>query len=77
MTYGSDNYVNFAPLMAMPHRRASTDQLHIDMFVFIFDMQGNEGVQVKEGTLDTIIEDNEIYLQLDRNSGGVCARMYL
>lgn len=32
--------------------------------------QGNEGVQVKEGTIDTIIEDNNIYMQLDAESGG-------
>lgn len=32
--------------------------------------QGNEGVQVKEGTVGTLIENNEIYMQLDDDSGG-------
>lgn len=32
--------------------------------------QGNEGVDVKEGSENTVIEYNEIYLQLDHNSGG-------
>lgn len=33
-------------------------------------MKGNEGVEAKEGTLDNIIENNRIYMQLDVNSGG-------
>ncbi|CAM9272287.1 unnamed protein product [Scytosiphon promiscuus] len=36
--------------------------------------KGNEGVQVKEGAVDTIIEDNEIYMQRDENSGGIDSR---
>lgn len=34
-------------------------------------LQGNEGVDVKEGSEGTIIEYNKIYLQLDTNSGGM------
>lgn len=32
--------------------------------------QGNEGVDVKEGSVDNIIEDNKIYMQKDTDSGG-------
>lgn len=32
--------------------------------------KGNEGIQVKEGVVDTLIENNEIYMQLDDDSGG-------
>lgn len=32
--------------------------------------QGNEGVDVKMGSVGTIIKDNEIHMQLDDESGG-------
>lgn len=35
--------------------------------------QGNEGVDVKEGCLGTIIENNEIIMQLGEDEGGVFA----
>lgn len=38
--------------------------------------QGSEGVEVKEGTIGTMIEGNRIYMQKDVESGGefVCLR---
>lgn len=36
--------------------------------------QGNEGVEVKEGSIDNIIEDNNIYMQKDSESGGALCR---
>eukprot|EP00904_Undaria_pinnatifida_P013527 jgi/Undpi1/9304/HiC_scaffold_26.g11762.m1 len=36
--------------------------------------KGNEGIQVKEGSIDTLIENNEIYMQRDDDSGGVDCR---
>ena len=35
--------------------------------------QGNEGVDVKEGCMGTVIENNEISMQHDANSGGMLA----
>ena len=35
--------------------------------------QGNEGVDVKEGCLDTVIENNNISMQHDENAGGMLA----
>lgn len=32
--------------------------------------QGNEGIDIKDGSVDNIIEDNDVYMQLDENSGG-------
>lgn len=32
--------------------------------------QGNEGVDVKEGSLNTVIENNKISMQRDENAGG-------
>lgn len=37
--------------------------------------KGNEGVDVKEGAIENIIEDNEIYMQLDNKSGGWFTRL--
>ncbi|CAM9758388.1 unnamed protein product, partial [Ascophyllum nodosum] len=40
----------------------------------IIETNGNEGVNVKEGCIGTIIENNEIYIQKDEHSGGVDSR---
>ncbi len=32
--------------------------------------QGNEGIDVKEGSTDTLISGNQVYMQFDVNSGG-------
>ncbi|CAN0407229.1 unnamed protein product, partial [Ectocarpus sp. 12 AP-2014] len=36
--------------------------------------KGNEGIEVKEGTIDTLIEGNEVYMQYDAESGGIGSR---
>ncbi|CAM9466770.1 unnamed protein product, partial [Ectocarpus sp. 4 AP-2014] len=36
--------------------------------------RGNEGIDVKEGTVDTLIEYNEVYMQYDEDSGGIGSR---
>ncbi|CAM9802332.1 unnamed protein product, partial [Ectocarpus fasciculatus] len=36
--------------------------------------RGNEGIDVKEGTVDTLIEGNEVYMQYDPNAGGIESR---
>ncbi|CAM9848428.1 unnamed protein product, partial [Ectocarpus sp. 12 AP-2014] len=36
--------------------------------------KGNEGIEVKEGTVDTLIEGNEVYMQYDAESGGIGSR---
>ncbi|CAM9644683.1 unnamed protein product, partial [Hapterophycus canaliculatus] len=36
--------------------------------------RGNEGIDVKEGSYDTLIEDNSIYMQYDDDSGGIGSR---
>ena len=36
--------------------------------------QGNEGIEVKEGTVETLIEGNEVYMQYDAESGGESER---
>ncbi|CBJ28892.1 FirrV-1-B30 precursor [Ectocarpus siliculosus] len=36
--------------------------------------RGNEGIDVKEGTVDTLIEYNEVYMQYDDDSGGIGSR---
>ena len=36
--------------------------------------QGNEGIDVKEGSVDTLIANNEVYMQYDPNSGGGSAQ---
>ena len=38
-----------------------------------YPVQGNEGIDVKEGSVDTLISGNEVYMQYDPNSGGGCA----
>jgi len=35
-------------------------------------VQGNEGIDVKEGSVDTLIANNEVYMQYDPESGGGC-----
>lgn len=42
-------------------------------FVLRVRAQGNEGVDIKEGSANNIVQFNEIYLQLDDNSGGTDA----
>ena len=37
---------------------------------FVGADQGNEGVDVKEGSLNTVIENNAISMQRDENAGG-------
>ena len=45
-----------------------------DGYAFLSNFyQGNEGVEVKEGSVDNIIEGNKIYTQRDPNSGGMLA----
>ncbi|CAB1107955.1 unnamed protein product [Ectocarpus sp. CCAP 1310/34] len=36
--------------------------------------QGNEGIEVKEGSVDTLIEYNEVHMQYDEESGGIGSR---
>ncbi|CAB1121513.1 unnamed protein product [Ectocarpus sp. CCAP 1310/34] len=36
--------------------------------------RGNEGIDVKEGSVDTLIEYNEVYMQYDDDSGGIGSR---
>ncbi|CBJ30068.1 FirrV-1-B30 precursor [Ectocarpus siliculosus] len=36
--------------------------------------KGNEGIEVKEGTVETLIEGNEVYMQYDAESGGIGSR---
>ncbi|CAN0101810.1 unnamed protein product, partial [Hapterophycus canaliculatus] len=36
--------------------------------------QGAEGIDVKEGSVDTLIEYNEIHMQLDDDSAGIGSR---
>ncbi|CAM9851226.1 unnamed protein product [Ectocarpus fasciculatus] len=36
--------------------------------------RGNEGIEVKEGTVDTLIEGNQVYMQYDPESGGIGSR---
>lgn len=50
---------------------------HLDdavCFLRLIFRQGNECVDVKEGTLDTIIESNYCTGQLDEDSGGIDSR---
>ncbi|CAM9258533.1 unnamed protein product, partial [Scytosiphon promiscuus] len=36
--------------------------------------RGNEGIDVKEGSYDTLIAENEVYMQFDDDSGGIGSR---
>ncbi|CAM9196305.1 unnamed protein product [Ectocarpus sp. 13 AM-2016] len=36
--------------------------------------RGNEGIDVKEGSVDTVIEYNEVHMQYDKESGGIGSR---
>ncbi|CAM9465330.1 unnamed protein product [Ectocarpus sp. 6 AP-2014] len=36
--------------------------------------RGNEGIEVKEGSVDTLIEYNEVHMQYDKESGGIGSR---
>ncbi|CAN0523323.1 unnamed protein product, partial [Ectocarpus sp. 12 AP-2014] len=36
--------------------------------------RGNEGIEVKEGSVDTLIEYNEVHMQYDDDSGGIGSR---
>ncbi|CAN0114344.1 unnamed protein product, partial [Ectocarpus fasciculatus] len=36
--------------------------------------RGNEGIAVKEGTVDTLIEGNQVYMQYDPDAGGIGSR---
>lgn len=58
-------FAQLASLTVYRFRRHSTT-----LFLHIYSNQGNEGVDVKEGSIDNIIEDNNIYMQLDAESGG-------
>jgi len=40
------------------------------MAAFEFFGQGNEGIDVKEGSSHCLIENNEVHMQKDEDSGG-------
>lgn len=41
--------------------------------MLVYFDQGNEGIDVKEGCLDTHIENNTISMQFDEDAGGTLA----